>query len=112
MHQRAAAMSRKGRAGLGAALCLPVLVLLTLLLLGVKPPIPAIERLRSREGSLVAFGLFALVPVALAINVGPALRRAPVNLAAALFALGTIVVILSLIAVDQYPCWVGVPNCD
>lgn len=112
MGESTVAMSRHGRAGLGAALCLPVLALMTLLVLGVEPRIPVIEGLSSRQGSLVVLTLFALVPVALWINLGPALRRAPSNLAVVLLALVTISVVVGLIVQDQYPCWVGVPNCD
>lgn len=112
MGESTVATSQYGRAGLGAALCVPVLALLAALILGVEPRIPVVEGLSSRQGSFVALGLFALVPVALAINLGPALRRAPGNLVVALVALGTIVTIVGLIVVDQYPCWVGVPNCD
>lgn len=112
MGEQADESSRNGRAGLGVLMCLPVLALLALLVLGVQPSIPLIDRLPSRQGSFVAIGLFALVPVALAINLGPALRRAPGNLAAALLRFGTIATVVGLIVADQYPCWVGVPNCD
>ena len=104
--------SLNARAGFGTALCLPVLAVLTLLVMGVEPAIPAIERLSSRQGSMVVFGLFALVPVALAMNLGPALRRTPGNAAVALLAVVTIGIVIGLVVEDQYPCWVGVPNCD
>lgn len=112
MGQSRVAVSRHGRAGLGAALCVPVLAVLTLLVLGVEPRIPVVDRLSSRQGSLVVLTLFALVPVALAINLGPALRRAPSNVAVAMLAVVTIGIVVGLIVEDQYPCWVGVPNCD
>lgn len=100
------------RAGLGAALCVPVLVILTLLVLNVEPRIPGIENLSSRQGSLVVLGFFALVPVAFGMNIQPALRRAPGNAAVAVLAVATIALVVGLIVEDQWPCWMGVPNCD
>ncbi len=101
-----------GRAVAGLALALPVALLLTMLVSGVQPDVPWIRGLSSRQGSLVFIALLALAPVGLAINLRAALRRSPGNVAAALFAFAVIATVVALVIEDQYPCWVGVPNCD
>jgi hypothetical protein len=55
------------------------------------------------------------------LNVSPVVRDAraglsivkhPANLVVAVATFTFVAVFLGGIIVDQYPCWVGVPNCD
>ena len=72
-------------------------------------------------GSLTALGTVLLVFTSFNLNLSPVLRSAraggritahPVNLLLAVLTLAAILVVIGAIIVDQYPCWMGVPNCD
>jgi hypothetical protein len=43
---------------------------------------------------------------------GAGVLARPLNLLVALVTLSFILSVVGGIVVDQYPCWVGVPNCD
>jgi hypothetical protein len=109
-------------------LALPVLTMFLLLILNIEPPLGPLEPILKAPpdqpnvaGSLVALTLFLLLPVAFVINLIPIVQNMragnsitayPVNLA---IAIGIFLVFASIIAalvIDQYPCWIGVPNCD
>ena len=106
-------------------LVLPFSGLITLLILGIEPPLGPLkswmESVDSRVGSLVVLGALLLFLVGGWVNLAP-LRRArrvgeslgayPLNLALAILVLAVLLLFTGAIIVDQYPCWVGVPNCD
>jgi hypothetical protein len=107
------------------ALCLPMIVLFSQALLGIEPSLgpldPLLRMEGSRLGSLIVLGLFFLLPVALGMNLAPIIRGAragngvaahPANLALAVAILVLLAAILGSVIIDQYPCWIGVPNCD
>jgi hypothetical protein len=109
----------------GLLLALPFLVLISLLALGIQPsfgPLDAIfNSIDSREGSLIVLGAFLLLLLAFSLNLSLVVRSVRVgapaaalryNLPLALLLGVLILVILALIVIDQFPCWVGVPNCD
>lgn len=106
-------------------LALPFAILFPLYALGLEPSIePLVSRLGMDEirlDSFIVFGAFALLLAALGVSSAPILRNVragrsiaanPVNLVLALAILFTVILILGAIVVDQYPCWIGVPNCD
>jgi len=112
----------------GTVLALPFALMYTMLALHIEPPLRILESLTSVGpdqpnvvGSAIVLGAWLLSVVALVVTLSPIVRdtRAgrgitthPVNLALAiviLFFVGGFVVSL---VVDQYPCWIGVPNCD
>ena len=72
-------------------------------------------------GSLFVLGVFLLLPLAFVIvsvpirrtvRSGESLLAHPVNLAHAALIMILIVIVVGSIIADQYPCWIGVPNCD
>lgn len=113
---------------LGAILAVPFALLYTLLVLHIEPPLRLLGSLTTVGpdqpnvvGSAIVLGAWLLSVVALGVTLSPIVRDAragrgvtthPVNLALAgvilLFVGGFVVGIV----VDQYPCWIGVPNCD
>ncbi len=112
-----------------AILVLPGAILLPLLVLGIEPPLGPLEPLLTAPvdqpnvlGSAIALGLILLLPaVAFVINLAPIVRNVragnsitatPINLLLAIAILVFITAFVGGIIVDQYPCWIGVPNCD
>jgi hypothetical protein len=112
----------------GAILALPFALLYSMLALHMEPPLHLLESLvtvgpdqPNVVGSAIVLGAWLLSVVAFVVTLSPIVRDAragrglttqPVNLALAgviLFFVGGFVVSL---VVDQYPCWIGVPNCD
>lgn len=110
-------------------LALPGAVLFSLFLLHIEPPLGPLEPLVTAPvdqpniiGSAIALTLILFLPiVAFIINLGPIMRNAragnsiaanPTNLLVAAAILFIITMFVGGIIVDQYPCWVGVPNCD
>ena len=122
-------ISPRSAAITGLILCLPFILIVTLLVLNIQPDFGRLEPLLNNPdpdqpdilGSLIVIGAFFLVISAFAINliqIGGDLRRGskitahPANLVLASVTLATIVLVISGFIVDQYPCWIGVPNCD
>ena len=72
-------------------------------------------------GKILMLGSLLLLPAAFAVNLIPITRNLragnsitaiPINL---LLAVALFIFIASLVTgfvIDQYPCWIGVPNCD
>jgi len=70
---------------------------------------------------IVMIGSVLLLPVALIVNLAPIVRNVragnsvmtnPINLLLAVVLFAFISTIVSVFIIDQYPCWIGVPNCD
>jgi hypothetical protein len=53
-----------------------------------------------------------LKPVFKTIRAGGSIGAHPINLILAGVTLGMILMVIGAIIIDQYPCWIGVPNCD
>lgn len=75
----------------------------------------------SIAGLLILIGAFGLLPLAFFVSLTPirwAMRAGgnlfdhPTNLVLATVIILAISVITGHIVADQYPCWIGVPNCD
>lgn len=109
----------------GSLLALPFVTLILLLLLGFEPslgPLPSVLKIsESHLGSLILFGAFLLLLVAFFVCSRPILRNIragksiaadPILLLLAISILTIIIIIVGGIILDQYPCWIGVPNCD
>lgn len=122
-------MNPRSAALLSAILCLPFVLLFTLLVLNIEPDFgPLAPLLTSADpdqpdvlGSLIVLGTLLLAVAAFIVNLAPIVRTLrggesitayPVNLVIAFATLVPIVLFIGLIIVDQYPCWMGVPNCD
>ena len=111
----------------GAVLALPFALLFSLLVLHIEPPLRALESLKVAPdqpnvvGSAIVLGAWMLSVAAFIVTLSPVVRDAragrpflahPVNLALATVILVLAVAFVVSIVVDQYPCWIGVPNCD
>ena len=114
---------------ISAILCLTFAFIFTLLILNIEPDFEPLQPLLTSAdpdqpdvlGSLIALGAFMLVLAAFIINLkqivrtmraGGSITTHPVNLVLAVATLAAILVVIGLIIKDQYPCWIGVPNCD
>jgi hypothetical protein len=105
----------------GLLLCLPLVILLWLAVLGIEPAFMVGSGQPSLTGSLVVLGAALLLPIALVVTLAPVVRNLrqggrfaayPENLILAGTILVVLLIIIGAIVVDQYPCWIGVPNCD
>jgi uncharacterized membrane protein YidH (DUF202 family) len=104
-------------------LALPFMTIFLLLTLGIEPPLlnnpnPGQPNVL---GSLIVLGTFLLlfaaiiivsVPIVRTMRTGGNLFAHPINLILAGAILISILAVVGAIIVDQYPCWIGVPNCD
>ncbi len=115
----------KGTSAAGLILIVPGALLLLLLVLGIEPPLGLLEALLKAPpgqpniaGTALALAAILVMPGLAAFANLLALRQAQgkaLDIAAlGVMILGVLVIVLfvSGIVVDQYPCWIGVPNCD
>jgi len=109
-------------------LALPFAIIYMLIVLEIEPPLGPLEPLLRGPvdrpnvlGSAIVFGAWLLALVALILDLAPIIRtlRAgdsltahPINLLLAIATFFFIAMFVGTIIVDQYPCWIGVPNCD
>jgi hypothetical protein len=107
-------------------LALPFLTILSLLLLDIEPPFAALFNNPNPDqpnllGTLIVLGAFLLAvaacliaraPIVRTLQAGGSLFAHPVNLLLAVMILSFITMLVVGLIVDQYPCWIGVPNCD
>jgi uncharacterized membrane protein YidH (DUF202 family) len=110
-------------------LALPITVFFSLLMLNIEPDFGPLQPLLTTPdpdqpdvvGSLIVLGAMLLLPVAFIINLrvlardkraGRSITTHPINLLLAIATLAFITWIVASIIADQYPCWIGVPNCD
>ncbi len=113
---------------IGFILALPFMTFVSMLMLNIEPP-SVIEELVGNSdpdkpdilGSLILLGSFLLsvlacivvrAPIARALRAGKSLLAHPVNLAFSVVILFFIVSSVVGVIIDQFPCWIGVPNCD
>ena len=110
---------------LGVLLALPFTTMLLHFLFNIPSPLgplePALRSENTRLGSYIVLGMLLLLLVGFALNLVPLVRclrsggsltSLPYNLLAAATILMVILAFAAAIVVDQYPCWIGVPNCD
>jgi hypothetical protein len=119
----------KSAAIISVVLALPFLTMFSLLLLGIEPPLGPLEPLLKNPdpdqpnilGSLVVLGAFLLAivagiiaraPIVRTMRAGGSLLAHPINLTLAVIILSFFTMMVVGFFVDQFPCWIGVPNCD
>lgn len=121
----------KSAAWLGFLLAVPLAILLLITVFDVEPISGFYKTLTTKTdghsintlGRISEIGALLLLPLGLIVSVAPIVRNArasfafratanPFNLliAAALFIF--IATLFTGFVVDQYPCWIGAPNCD
>ncbi len=110
-------------------LALPFVTILSLLMLGIEPPLGPLEPLLKNPdpdqpevlGSLIVLGAFLLAvlaciivraPIVRTMRAGGSLLSHPMNLMLAVVLLSFFTMLVVGLIVDQFPCWIGVPNCD
>ena len=110
-------------------LALPGAIIYLLLVLAIEPYFGPLQPLLTDPdpdkpdvlGSLIVLGMMLLILVALIVNLriivrakraGKSITAHPINLVLAVAMLAFITSFVGSIIVDQYPCWIGVPNCD
>jgi hypothetical protein len=75
----------------------------------------------STSGRILTLGALLLLPIGFIVSLAPVVRNARAGygfatnffnllIAVALFIF--IAILVSNFVIDQYPCWIGVPNCD
>ena len=122
--------NHKSSALIGFLLAMPLAILLLIEISGIEPLRGFLVTLTTEAGSnprltafgkILTFGTLLLLPLGFIISFAPVARNVragygftanPVNLliAAALFIF--IATLVTGFIIDQYPCWIGVPNCD
>jgi hypothetical protein len=109
-------------------LALPFAIIFALLLLHIEPPLGPLGSMLKGEvdrpnvlGSAIVFGAwllsvlalgFAVAPIVRGVRAGLGISASPLNLLVAAVISVLVVSFVAGIVVDQYPCWIGVPNCD
>jgi len=121
--------NQKSAAIIGLILAMPLAILLLIEMNNIEPLSSFFRKLTTEAdgyslnafGRILIIGALLLLPAAFVINFIPISRNlragkgitvSPVNvlLVVALFIF--IVWLVGSFIVDQYPCWIGVPNCD
>lgn len=107
-------------------LALPFLTILSLLLLHIEPPFAHLLNNPDPDqpnllGTLIPLSAFLLAiaaciitraPIVRTLQAGGSLFAHPMNLMLAVVILSFITMLVVGLIVDQFPCWIGVPNCD
>ncbi|MBA4420603.1 MAG: hypothetical protein C0391_05600 [Anaerolinea sp.] len=110
-------------------LCMPFIILFSLLVLHIEPDFGPLQPYLANSypdeptvfGSVIALGTVLLVLIAFLLylilivrtrRAGGGLKAHPVSLILAVITLSAILFISGAIVVDQFPCWIGVPNGD
>ena len=122
--------NHKSAAIIGILLAMPLAILLLIEISGIEPLHGFLVTLTTEAGNnprlntfgkIFIFGTLLLLPLGFIISLVPVVRNVragngftanPVNL---LIAVALFIFIARLIIgfiIDQYPCWIGVPNCD
>jgi hypothetical protein len=106
---------------------MPFATLFALLLFHIEPPLRALDSLRTEVdqpnvlGSAIVLAAWLLSVVGLVVSVAPIVRGArdgsgaaasPVSLIVAGVIALLVISFPAALVIDQYPCWIGVPNCD
>lgn len=121
--------NRRAAAAIAFLMAMPFAVLLLIETNNIEPLSGAFRGLTTNAdgyslnniGRVLIIASLALLPAAFAINLIPIARELrsgssittlPVNLSLAVALFVFMAALLAAFAVDQYPCWIGVPNCD
>ena len=107
-------------------LATPFLILFSLLLAGIEPPftrvLPEVNPdtpdilgtaiVMSTVVMAATAGVTARIPVVRTLRSGGSLFAHPFNLVFASTVVCFLCLFVGAITIDQFPCWIGVPNCD
>lgn len=119
----------KSAAIIGFILALPFVTILSLMVLHIEPPVGPLEPLLNNPdpdqpnvlGTFIVLSAFLLAvlacliiraPIVRMMQAGGSLLAHPLNLILAVVVLSFIARFVVGLTVDQFPCWIGVPNCD
>jgi len=121
--------NHKSAAIIGFLLAMPLAILLLIMVYDIEPLSGFFKTLTTEAdghristlGRILEAGALLLLPLGFIISLVPVVQNArtgdgltanPINLliAAALFIF--IATLIVSFVIDQYPCWIGVPNCD
>lgn len=120
----------KSAALIGFLLAMPFALLLFIEVSGVEPLHGFLMALTTEGGSaprlsnfgkIFMLGTLLLLPLGFIISLAPVVRNAragfgltasPVNILISAVLFIFIAALITGFVVDQYPCWIGVPNCD
>ncbi len=122
--------NHKSEAIVGFLLAMPLAILLLIEISGIEPLHSFLVTLTTEAGNsprlndfgkIVMFStllllplgfIISLVPVARNVRAGDSFTANPVNLLVAVALFIFISTLVTGFIIDQYPCWIGVPNCD
>ncbi len=113
----------------GFLLAMPLAILLLIAVSGIEPINGFYKTLTTEAdghsintlGRILEIGALLLLPLGFVISLVPVVRNAragygfaanPVNLLIAVALFIFIAWLVISFVIDQYPCWIGVPNCD
>lgn len=60
----------------------------------------------------IAAFIVSFMPILRNVRAGNSIMAYPINLFLVVIIFSFIVIFMGGIIIDQYPCWIGVPNCD
>ena len=121
--------NNKSSAIIGFLLAMPLAVLLLIMIYDIEPLTGFYKTLTTEAdgyrinvfGRIFEIGALLLLPLGFIISLVPIVRNAragygftanPVNLLIAVALFIFIAILVITFVIDQYPCWIGVPNCD
>jgi len=122
--------NQKMAAIIGFLSAMPLALLLLIEISGIEPLHGFLVTLTTEAGSnprlngfgkTLMLGTLLLLPLGFIISFVPVVRNArtgdgftanPVNLLIAVALFIFIAILIITFVIDQYPCWIGVPNCD
>jgi len=121
--------NHKSAAIIGFLLAMPLAVLLLIMIYDIEPLSGFYKTLTTEAdgyrinvfGRIFEIGALLLLPLGFIISLVPIVRNAragygftanPVNLLIAVALFIFIAILVITFVIDQYPCWIGVPNCD
>jgi hypothetical protein len=120
----------KSSAIIGFLLAVPLAILLLIEISGIEPLSGFFKTLTteadghtlSASGKIIILSALLLLPLGFVVSLAPIVRNVrtsqngltatPFNLLIAVALFIFIATLVTGFIVDQYPCWIGVPNCD
>jgi hypothetical protein len=115
---------------IGFLLALPLAILLLIEISGIEPLHGYLVTLTTEAGNnprlntfgkILTLGAILLLPLGFIISLMPIVRNAragygfiasPINILISVALFVFIAILVTGFVIDQYPCWIGVPNCD
>ncbi len=121
--------NHKSAAIIGFLLAMPLAILLLIMVYDIEPLSGFFKALTTEAdghristlGRILEVGALLLLPLGFIISLVPVVQNArtgdgltanPINLLIATALFIFIATLIVSFVIDQYPCWIGVPNCD